>query len=71
MGLQGIEAYYSTFTKEIRDEVLLIAEKRGLLITCGSDYHGNNKTVRPGEIGTDSPDDYVQMISAFLKAVIR
>lgn len=71
MGLQGIEAYYSTFTKEIRDEVLLIAEKRSLLITCGSDYHGNNKTVRPGEIGTDSPDDYVQMISAFLKAVIR
>lgn len=71
MGLQGIEAYYSTFTKEIRDEVLLIAEKRGLLITCGSDYHGNNKTVRPGDIGTDSPDDYVQMISAFLKAVIR
>ncbi|MBQ5967661.1 MAG: PHP domain-containing protein [Clostridiales bacterium] len=71
MGLQGIEAYYSAFTKEIRDEVLLIAEKRGLLITCGSDYHGNNKTVRPGDIGTDSPDDYVQMISAFLKAVIR
>lgn len=71
MGLRGIEAYYSTFTKEIRDEVLLIAEKRSLLITCGSDYHGNNKTVRPGEIGTDSPDDYVQMISAFLKAVIR
>ena len=68
MGLQGIEAYYSGFTREIREEVLAIAEKRGLLITCGSDYHGKNKTVRPGEIGTDSPDDYLEKTGAFLKA---
>lgn len=68
MGLQGIEAYYSGFSKEIRDEVLSIAESRGLLITCGSDYHGNNKTVRPGELGTDSPDDYMEKVSAFLAA---
>lgn len=68
MGLQGIEAYYSTFTKEIRDEVLAIAERRNLLITSGSDYHGKNKTVRPGELGTDSPIDYVEKVSAFLKA---
>lgn len=69
MGLQGIEAYYSGFSKEIRNDVLSIAESRGLLITCGSDYHGNNKTVRPGELGTDSPDDYVEKVSAFLEVV--
>lgn len=68
MGLQGIEAYYSTFTKEIRDEVLAIAERRNLLITSGSDYHGKNKAVRPGELGTDGPIDYVEKVSAFLKA---
>ena len=71
MGLKGIEAYYSGFTKEIRDEVLSLADKKGLLITCGSDYHGNNKTVLPGEIGPDSPEDFLEKAAAFIVEIKR
>ncbi|WP_448374756.1 PHP domain-containing protein [Fervidobacterium sp.] len=42
-GLDGIEAYYSTHTNSQIDELLRIAEKYDLLITAGSDFHGDNR----------------------------
>lgn len=42
-GLDGIEAYYSTHTNSQIDELLKIAEKHDLLITAGSDFHGDNR----------------------------
>ncbi len=39
-GLQGIEAYYSTHSKEEMAWYCEIAEKHGLFCTCGSDFHG-------------------------------
>ena len=44
-GLQGMEAFYSGFTPQLRDENLALAEKYGLYVTAGSDYHGSNKKV--------------------------
>ena len=48
-GLQGVEAYYSGFTEKLQNEVLGFAEKYGLYVTAGSDYHGANKLVQLGD----------------------
>ena len=50
-GLQGLEAYYSGFSEKLRGEALELAERRGLYVTAGSDYHGKNKLVRLGDTG--------------------
>lgn len=44
-GLKGLEAFYSGFTAVLRDQALALAEKNGLYVTAGSDYHGKNKLV--------------------------
>lgn len=50
-GLQGIEVYHSTHTKEEIELYLDIANKYNLLISGGSDYHG--PTVKPNiDLGT-------------------
>lgn len=48
-GLAGLECFYSLYNKEQIDKLLDIAEKLGLLITSGSDYHGKNKPVKLAE----------------------
>lgn len=45
-GLQGLECYYSLYNKEEIAELLKIARKYDLFITCGSDYHGKNKEIK-------------------------
>ena len=42
-GLDGIECWYGSFTPEMRKRLATIAEKKELLITGGSDYHGKYK----------------------------
>ena len=42
-GLQGLECLYSEHTPEQSREYLALAEKLGLLVTGGSDFHGKNK----------------------------
>lgn len=48
-GLAGLEAFYSGFTPKLVDEMLGFAERYGLYVTAGSDYHGANKMVALGE----------------------
>ena len=49
LGLKGIEALYPEgHTREKESFYRYLAGKYGLLITGGSDYHGNNKTVALG-----------------------
>lgn len=43
VGLYGIESYYSLFTAEQQKTLSLIAHKYGLLVSGGSDYHGDVK----------------------------
>lgn len=45
-GLQGIEAYYSSHSPETTLELLRLAKHFGLLVTGGSDFHGED--VKPG-----------------------
>lgn len=44
-GLQGIEVYHSSHTKEEREFFMEIANRYDLLVSGGSDYHG--KSVKP------------------------
>lgn len=46
-GLAGIEVYYSLHNEEQIKHYLKLAKKHKLLITAGSDYHGNNKSGIP------------------------
>ncbi len=49
LGLMGIEAYYPSSSQRQTDMYVSIARQYHLLVTCGSDFHGDN---RPGvEIG--------------------
>ncbi len=43
LGLLGIEAYYPSHTREQTRTYLEIAEKLGLSVTGGTDFHGSNK----------------------------
>ncbi len=47
LGLKGIEVYYSKHPSHIIKELLLIAEKYDLLVTGGSDCHGDVAGIAP------------------------
>lgn len=70
-GLQGLEAFYSGFTLRLQEEVLGYAEKYGLYVTAGSDYHGAAKMV---ELGDTNLEDLTQApvgLWRFLEDVLR
>lgn len=49
-GLVGMETYHSSYTDEMIETALCIAEEFHLLASGGSDFHGDNKpTIRLGE----------------------
>jgi len=45
VGLDGLEVYYPTHSHKIKKKLRVFAEQNNLLLTGGSDYHGD---VRPG-----------------------
>lgn len=53
LGLSGLECFHSDLTYENTKEVLSLAEKYDLLITAGSDYHGDNKDITLGTISKE------------------
>lgn len=42
-GLMGLEAYHPSMSEEESAALLLVARRNGLIVTCGSDYHGTNR----------------------------
>ena len=48
LGIDGVECYYSRYSPDEVNMLLTIANERGLLVSGGSDYHGENKTVPLG-----------------------
>ncbi len=69
-GLQGLECCYTRYTDRQREDLLLLAKERGLYVTAGSDYHGNNKKVMLGDTGLMPQDPVPEGLVRFLKAVI-
>lgn len=61
--IDGLECYYTTFTKEQNDFMLQTAKERNLFISGGSDYHGTFKPNVEMAIGTGNlsiPTDIVK-----------
>ena len=69
-GLQGVEAYYSGFSAKLTGQMLSFAEKYGLYITAGSDYHGKNKLVMLGDTGCENAAEGPEGMKRFLEAVL-
>ena len=68
-GLRGVEAFYSGFTAKLQNEMLLFAERFGLYVTAGSDYHGQNKLVQLGNTNLPAAEDRPDGLQRFLDAV--
>ena len=62
-GLGGIECFYSRYSEEDEAMLLEIALEKGLLVSGGSDYHGENKTVKLGALRSDECEIEVDKIS--------
>lgn len=68
-GLQGVEAFYSGFSEKLRAELLALAERCGLYVTAGSDYHGTNKLVPLGFTGLEPKMELADGMRRFLERV--
>lgn len=66
-GLQGVEGFYSSFTPKLIAETLSFAEKYGLYVTAGSDYHGRNKLISSGETGMKPEQAVPEGLKRFLE----
>lgn len=64
IGLDGIEAYYPTHSRKFRKQLIFLADKNGLLVTGGSDYHGTIRrgTTLAGGKGVSVPDELVAIM---------
>lgn len=69
IGLDGIEAIYFQNTSEDEERFISFAKNNNLLITAGSDCHGNFiDDTRHGDIGEMSlPSEYLEKLLAALK----
>ena len=68
LGLMGLECYYSRYSESDEAMLVEIATSRGLLISGGSDYHGENKTVKLGVLRSDECEistDSITVLSRF------
>lgn len=52
-GIQGLECCYSRYSEEEAEFLINCAQKNGLLISGGSDYHGTNKDIPIGRLNCD------------------
>ena len=68
-GLRGLEGFYSGYTPQICAEMLSLADKYGLYVTAGSDYHGKNKQVVLGDTHFDPTQKIPQGLMRFLEDV--
>ncbi|MBR3645038.1 MAG: PHP domain-containing protein [Lachnospiraceae bacterium] len=69
LGIRGVEAFYSGFTDNLRNNMINFAEKYDLLITAGSDYHGTNKLVPLGDTGLNHGLSFPRGLEDFLKEI--
>jgi predicted metal-dependent phosphoesterase TrpH len=69
LGLDGIEAYYSSYTPANEAFFLRLAEKLGLLVTGGSDFHGANKPDVPLGVVRDGQPLELTLLPSRLRAL--
>lgn len=69
LGIRALECYYSRYTEEEIRFLCDAAEKHGLLISGGSDYHGKKKNIPLGMLncdGTPVPPEKLTILSELL-----
>ena len=71
MGIMGLECYYSRYSEDDEKMLVEIALERGLLISGGSDYHGENKTVKLGVLRSDEAEINSDKISVLSRLFER
>ncbi|MBO6134026.1 MAG: PHP domain-containing protein [Lachnospiraceae bacterium] len=62
-GLMGLECYYSKYDESQIGLLLKAAEKNGLCVSAGSDYHGKNKKVSLGEVSKSGVEVSPEMLT--------
>jgi len=67
LGIQGLECYYSRYTNEQEKFLAESAREKNLLISGGSDYHGLNKNISLGELGTEKPEIKLHQLTILKK----
>ena len=70
-GLMGLEAFYSGFTPQLRNESLGFADRFDLYVTAGSDYHGKNKMIVLGDTGLEESETRTARLESFLKEILH
>jgi predicted metal-dependent phosphoesterase TrpH len=63
-GLVGLEAYYNGYTQAQVSLLVGLAEKYGLIVTGGSDYHGLDESSETIIGGVDVPMKSVERLLA-------
>ena len=67
-GLDGLEAYYKPYQEKEQAMLVNLAKQRGLLVSAGSDFHGENLNL--GALpGMDIPEEDWQALLSILKMV--
>lgn len=70
-GICGLECYYSRYTPYETRFLVDAANKNNLLISGGSDYHGSNKTISLGELGTEFPTVKISQLTILQEVFAR
>lgn len=65
-GLDGVEVYYFDHSDEQKTELLALAEKYGLIVSGGSDFHGDATHAELGSVPV--PDEVVVKLKARIAA---
>ena len=63
-GLVGLEAYYNDFAAEEINRLVSLADKYGLIVTGGSDYHGIDASIETMIGGADVPTESAERLIA-------
>ena len=64
-GLEGIEAYYGPYAVAERTPWLRLAHTHGLVVTGGSDFHGD-RGAKVARLGVDLPPQYAEALTRWL-----
>ncbi|MCL5734200.1 MAG: DUF294 nucleotidyltransferase-like domain-containing protein [Actinobacteria bacterium] len=57
-GLDGLEVFFKSYDETARTDLLKLAERRGLLATGGSDFHGLHHSDGAASPGVDMPTEH-------------
>jgi predicted metal-dependent phosphoesterase TrpH len=67
-GLQGLEAYHASFDAATVERLRALAAELGLLVTGGSDYHGDRETYAEAHVRLWVPPEVVPPLEAAMAA---